>query len=119
VADAFQRWLLLRQLAVGDLPKQGGCPAVYAFRDARTGDILKFGNTGCLRTRIVGNYLGGYGGKTTERIYNELFDNGMIDRVEIAWIETKDKGEAERKEREFRAAYKKVHGRRPLWDLID
>lgn len=68
---------------------------------------------------MIGNYLAGFGGGTTQRIHGELMKNGMIERVEIAWIETSDAAEAERKEREFRSVYKKANGRRPPWDRMD
>lgn len=115
----FQYWLPLRQLALAQPSKHGNCPAVYAFRDLRTGETLKFGNTGHLRNRMFKNYIGGVGGATTQRIHTELFANNMIDLVEVAWLQTEDKAQAERKEKEFRAEYKKVHGRRPIWDRQD
>lgn len=118
MSDLFQLWLPLRSLCVGDLRQFGDIPAVYAIRQTKTGEILKFGNTDRLRRRVFGNYLGGVGGGTTQRIHHQLFGNDTIDSVELAWLETKDKAEAESKEREFRAAYKRVHGKRPAWDLI-
>jgi hypothetical protein len=48
-----------------------------------------------------------------------FFEDGMIDRVEIAWIETSNEVEARLKESECRGAYKKIHGRRRTWDLLD
>jgi hypothetical protein len=119
MAESFQWWSRLCDLTVTHLPKHDGFPAVYALRQAASEDILKFGCTGWLRTRIIRNYLGGYGGATTKRIYDDLYDNGMIEQVEIAWIETNDRGEAVRMEKEFRRAYKKAHGRRPAWDRQD
>ena len=81
---------------------------------------MKYGCTGCFRTRILGDYLGGIGGATTQRIHEELFEYKMIGRVEIAWIETKDKAEAKLKETRFRKIYKANHeGQRPAWDLCD
>ena len=92
-------------------------------RDATTKEILKLGSTKQLRKRIFANYLGGVGGgrskSTTQRIHQALFTDNMIGRVELTWIETKEKGEAERKEKEFRRAYKAAHGRRPAWDRQD
>jgi hypothetical protein len=118
MSDIFQHWLPLRRLSVDDLPRFGDFPAVYALRETTTKGILKFGNTDRLRRRIFGNYLGGVGGDTTQRIHAQLFGNDMIDRIEFAWFETKDKAEAESKEREFRDAYKRANGKRPAWDLI-
>ncbi len=117
MADEFTHWLPLRSLSVKDFLRHGEFPAVYALRDSATGDILKYGKTTCLRTRIIGNFLGGIGGDTTRRIHKELFSNNMIDRVELAWIETKNGKEAGYKESKFREAYKQTNGRRPKWDL--
>lgn len=119
MGDTFEQWLPLRSLGVAQLPNYGGVPAVYALRDRATGDILKFGSTRCLRTRIFRHFIGGMGGGTTERIHGKLFENKMIDRVDVAWLQTKDIAEAERKERELRAAYVEANGRRPAWDLRD
>ncbi len=119
VTKGFGQWVPLRDLALSHFPKYGQFPAVYALRDASTGEILKFGETGWLRTRIIGNYLSGFGGATTNRIHADLFNNGMIERVELAWIETKDAKEAGEMEKEFRAEYKRQNGRRPAWDRQD
>ena len=118
MAEEFERWVPLRDLALSHLARHGDSPAVYYMRYT-TGEVLKYGCTRCLRTRIVGNYLGGIGGSTTQRIHHALFEKGMIDRVEIAWIETNSEAEARLKESEYRRAYKKIHGRRPAWDLMD
>ena len=116
MANAFQEWFPLNSLALGNCSRYGDHPAVYALRDAKTGDILKFGETGCLRRRIFAEYLGGVGGRTTQRIHAALFRNNLVDHVEVAWLETKDKAEAHRKEGEFRNAYKRANARRPVWD---
>ena len=112
----FEQWLPLHRLAVADLPRYGAFSAVYALRDAATKDILKFGKTQYLRQRIFGNYLGGVGGSTTQRIHRALFSASANDGIELSWLETSDEREAEREEKEFRNAYKKEHGRRPKWD---
>lgn len=116
MADIFQQWLSLHHLSVANLPRYGGCPVVYALREATTKQILKFGSTNRLRRRILGNYLGGVGGGTTQRIHAALFTDNMIEHVELAWLETKDNAEAQRKEKEFREAYKRANGHRPPWD---
>jgi hypothetical protein len=120
VDEIFQEWFALRHLSMSQLPRYGDFPAVYALRDSRSGDILKFGCAGCLRRRIFMNYLCGFGGdgtSTTQRIHHELFANNMIHHAELAWAETTDRAEANRKETELRAAYKKANGeKRPLWD---
>ena len=119
MAHDFEQWLPIRDLALSHLARHGDFPAVYSMRDATTSAILKYGCTRCLRARIFGNYLGGIGGTTTQRIHRELFESGMIDRIELGWIETASDTEAKRMESEFRKEYKKTHGRRPAWDLLD
>jgi hypothetical protein len=122
--ENFEKWFRLRNLGVGDLPQCGDCPAVYAFRDSRTHEILKFGETGTLRSRIFANFIGGFGGRgpeaTTQRAHRELFSKGMIDHVEIAWIETRNKADAKQMEKQFRQDYRAGHdGRRQIWDRQD
>ena len=115
----FSQWVPLGALALSHFPGDGGFSAVYALSEIAGGDILKYGCTGSLRTRIFGNYFGGIGGQTKKRIHAELFENGMLMKVAIAWIETRDRAEAELNEKELRRNYTKAHGRRPLWDRLD
>jgi hypothetical protein len=120
MGEDFEQWLLLADLSISKLTgKRGECPAVYALRNGETGETLKFGHTGCLRTRIFGNYLAGFGGGTTQRIHKQLLYDNMIDCVEVSWIVTADSVEAEHREKQFRKAYKATHGKRPIWDLTD
>lgn len=116
MTHTFTQWLPLNSFAVSQLSKHGEFPAVYALREISSGELLKFGHTGHLRRRIMANYLGGMGGDTTQRIHADLFVNSWIDRVEIAWLETKDKADAERQEKELRQAYKRTYGKLPSWD---
>jgi hypothetical protein len=90
------------------------------LRDARTGDVLKYGYSEDLRGRIFGNYVGGAGGGTTQRIHNELFGNKNVTHVEIAWIVMENPSAANIQETRFRSEYKRRHGgKRPPWDLKD
>ena len=116
MTDFFETWLLLPHLTVGALLQCWDSSAVYALRDATTKDILKFGSTRRLGQRILHDYIAGVGGDTTKRIHRALFANETIERVELAWLVTKDQEEARRKETEFRNVYKKAHGQRPAWD---
>ena len=106
-------------LALTQLPGWEKFAAVYALRNASSKEVLKYGCTGNMRARIFGNYIGGVGGSTTQRIHKELFTNGMIEQVEIAWEAVLSQAEAKGKESECRSAYKAIHGRRPSWDLMD
>jgi len=115
----FQNWIALKSLSLSHFPGCGQCSIVYALRDARTGEILKYGKTACARDRIFKNYIGGAGGATTQRIHDNLFTDAEIEHVEIAWIQTMTGAEAELEEKRFRAKYVREHGHRPLWDLKD
>ena len=117
----FKDWILLANLKLADMPEHGGFPGVavvYALRDARTGDILKYGYSSDLRGRIFGNYVGGAGGGTTQRIHDELFGNKNISHVEIAWIVMESSDAAKIQETQFRAEYIKRVGRLPFWDRV-
>ena len=46
-------------MRVSDPPRCEGCCAVYALRDSRTNEILKFGETNLLRRRRFANFIGG------------------------------------------------------------
>lgn len=119
MSEAFQNWTPMRSVSLNHFPKCGQCAIVYAIRDSRDGEILKYGKTGCARDRIFKNYIGGAGGSTTQRIHSNLFDDGMIDHVEIAWLETADGAAAELAEKRFRAEFVTIFGHWPLWDLKD
>lgn len=124
MAHNFDQWFPLRTLSVSDFPNGGSCCAVYAFRDSRTHEILKFGETNHLRRRMFANFIGGVGGNnseaTTQRIHRKLFLEGMIEYVELAWIAVPDKASARLMEQQFRQAYKAAHGQRwPEWDRQD
>jgi hypothetical protein len=123
MTEHFENWFPFRELRIGDFPQCGECSVVYALRDGRSSEVLKFGETDLMRRRIFGNYVGGVGGSTTQFIHQQLFYQGiqnMIDYVEIAWIVAKDKATAKVMEGQFRQSYKMAHGgQRPPWDRRD
>jgi len=76
---------------------------VYAFRSKlplprRVGnsDILYIGSTDNLVQRIFGNYLGGVGGETTQRIHKLLFEEGYLEKAEIGWTVAENPKELEK-----------------------
>src|SRR5437870_2967923 len=111
----FTRWFPLSRLAVGDLPRGGAIPAAYALRSASTGELLYIGSTGSLKQRIFGNFIGGVGGETTQRIHALLFEDGNLDDVELAWTETTT---YRQHEAELKGEYCKIHGRLPKWTRL-
>jgi hypothetical protein len=118
MTEGFTHWIPLCNLRTADLPRcgRGKCCAVYALRDAKTSEILKFGETQDLRRRIFGNYIGGIG-VSALRIHEQIFRRDFIDHVEIAWIEAKSKTKARLMEKKFRRSHKSARGSRPIWDL--
>jgi hypothetical protein len=110
---AEERWLPLVGLSVSQLPELGSGPGAYRFRDARTKEILYIGSTRCLRSRLLGNYLGGVGGATTHRVNDLLFAQGKVHAVEVRVHPTLDYRGAERA---LKAQYADAHeGRLPPW----
>lgn len=83
-------WIRLDRLCLADLPKYGGVAACYVFREAASGEVIYIGSTDTLRRRLFGNYLGGVGGATTQRIHAALFEPEVLARVEVSWITADD-----------------------------
>lgn len=113
--DAFENWLPLVRLSIGDLPHDRKLSGVYAIRLMATNEILYIGSSNNLRRRLFGNYIGGVGGETTQRIHELLFSEGQITEVEIAWIEVDEYMD---KEAELKDEYRKEHSRLPRWNKL-
>jgi excinuclease UvrABC nuclease subunit len=111
----FEKWFPLVHPSVGQLVHNTATPGVYAIRLEATGEILYIGSSNNIRRRIFGNYIGGVGGETTQRIHELLFTERQIARVEVAWIEA---GEYKDKEAELKEEYRKKHGHLPRWNKL-
>lgn len=108
------RWTAFDQLSVSALPDDGAISAAYAMRELSTKEILYIGATGKLLRRLFGNYVGGVGGDTTQRLHKELITKRYIGRVEIGWWPVPD---PKAKEEALLAEYKAAHsGKRPPWN---
>jgi len=112
---AFEKWIPLLSLGVEDLPRHGNISGVYALRSTATGEILYIGSTNNLRRRVLGNYIGGVGGETTQRVHDLLFSEGQITNIEVAWTETDAYKE---KEAELKEEYRKQYSRLPKWNKL-
>lgn len=75
LVDAFRAWIPLRKLNLDDFPNCGDCVAVYALRDSRSGEILKFGETGLLRRRILVNFVGASAEATPRRQHSASIES--------------------------------------------
>lgn len=109
----FDKWIPLGRFCAGDLPRYEAIPCVYAMRSTATGKILYIGSTKSLSHRIFANYIGGFGGETTQRLHELLFTQGKIAEVELAWIESDT---WEDKESELKKEYQKKYEGLPDWN---
>jgi len=112
----FVEWLPLKSLAHSHLPADQGI--VIAMVDTELSgkpesDILYIGRTKKPSKRILGGYLGGYGGKNTKKINQMLFDNGYIEKVSISWVSTE---KPRIMQEQLLATYKEEHGEVPVWN---
>ncbi len=108
-----ERWYPLNDLAVKDVPGQGQHGFVYILRRRSTKEVLYIGGTMDLRRRLFGNYIGGVGGGTTQRIHHLLFKERTITDTEVAWKEAPDH---DSEEKQLRQAYFAKEGKLPLWN---
>jgi hypothetical protein len=112
----FSEWLPLKTLTFSNLPSDNGAVIIIVDRELsgkQESDILYIGRTKKPSKRILGGYLGGYGGKNTKRINQFLFDQGYLEKVAIGWILT-DKPRI--MQEELLAKFKEAHGELPIWN---
>jgi hypothetical protein len=76
-------------------------------------DILYIGRSKRPIRRILGGYIGGYGGKNTKKISSSLIDDGFIEKASIAWVAS-DKPKA--MQTELINKFVQEHGEFPLWN---
>lgn len=88
-------WIPFAELSVSDLPHAGNVSGAYAFRNIADKQVQYVGGTNNLRRRLFGNYLGGIGGSTTQRIHDYLFNDGNIMLVEVGWWTSEEYTEKE------------------------
>jgi hypothetical protein len=112
----FSEWLPLKTLTLSNLPSDKGAVIIIVDKDLsgkQESDILYIGRTKKPSKRILGGYLGGYGGKSTKKINKLLFDQGYIEKAAIGWILT-DKPRI--MQEELLVKFKKDHGELPIWN---
>lgn len=109
----FEEWHPLNHLAVKDIAEQGGYGFVYVFRQSSTKELFYIGSTTNLCRRLFGNFIGGVGGGTTQRIHSLLFNEGFIADIEVAWKQVPDYVSEEKR---LRQAYLDEKGELPPWN---
>jgi len=114
--QGFIEWFPVKTLAHLNLPSDQGIVLVIVDQDLsgkEESDILYIGRTRKPAKRIMGGYLGGYGGKNAKKINQRLFDEGYIERASIGWVATE---KPRVMQKELLAKYKGEHGSLPAWN---
>jgi len=114
--NGFSEPCLMKSISYTNLPFNKS--SVFVILDTTlTGkapsDILYIGRSKRPTRKILGGYLGGYGGKNVKKINSSLFDEGYIEKVSISWMLV-DKPKA--KQRELIDKFVQEHGEFPLWN---
>jgi len=114
--QGFIEWFPVKTLAHSNLPSDQGIVLVIVDQELsgkKESDILYIGRTKKPAKRIMGGYLGGYGGKNAQKINQKLLDEGYIGRVAISWVATE---KPRITQKELLAKYKGEHGNLPAWN---
>lgn len=114
----FYVWIPLSEIAISkEAPSE---PGVYILRLKRSfgrlvgnSDILYIGSTTDINHRLLKNFIGGKGGKTTQRIHYYLIEMGYLNNVEVSWKLTSDYKSLEK---ELLRIYEKDHHELPPWN---
>ncbi len=106
----------LKSVSFSSLPMDKS--VVFAVIDtALTGkapsDILYIGRSKKPTKRIFGGYLGGYGGKNTQKINSSLFEGGYIEKTSISWM-LSDKPKTA--QRDLLNKFGEEQGEFPMWN---
>jgi hypothetical protein len=106
----------LNELSPSHMPYGRGGVFVIADKTL-TGpsDIVYIGRSKALNRKVFGTILGGRGGKATQKIHRQLFQNGLISNMQISWILV-EKPKA--KQQELLAKYEEEHGGCPAWNEL-
>jgi hypothetical protein len=117
IETGFSECFPLKTVKLTDIPADQGTVIVIVDKelsDKPESDILYIGRTKRPSKRILGGYLGGYGGRNTRKINQMLFDEGYLEKVAISWIVT-DKPRI--MQEELLAKHKTEHGEVPVWNV--
>jgi len=111
----MKHWIKLNKITIDQIPYKKS--AVYFFgvntNSKQQSDIVYIGSTSNLVRRIFGNFFGGVGGVTTQRIHKLLFEDKYLAQVSIAWSLTDNHKKLEKK---FISDYRLKYGKKPAWN---
>ena len=113
----FTEWYPLKSLSFSNLPYNKG--SVFVIIDETLSgktisDVVYIGRSKKPTKKILGGYISGYGGKSSQKINSKLFEEGYIDRTAISWI-LSDNPKAMQKE--LLTRFNKEHGEYPSWNV--
>ncbi len=115
----FKKWYKLTDIRSGKIVPPSK-PGVYVLRLEHSfgrlkgeSDILYIGSTDNIQHRIIENYLGGRGGKTTQRIYYYIFRRKYLESIEISWVISNCPKQLEK---ELLKKYEEEHHELPPWN---
>jgi hypothetical protein len=116
IETGFSECISMKNLSFSTLPQDKSSVIVILDKELSgksESDILYIGRAKKTAKKIMGGYLAGYGGKSTKKINQMLFDEGYIEKAAISWTLT-DKPRLMQKE--LLAKFKEAHGEVPKWN---
>jgi len=113
--NGFAEFLPLKELSVSHFTNNG---QVFVLIDKTLSgkamsDILYIGRAKKPAKKILGGYIGSYGGKSVKKIHSALFKDGYIEKTSISWIASDD---PKKTQQELLAKFKNEHGDFPPWN---
>jgi hypothetical protein len=114
--SGFSAFLPLRELSLAKLPKEEGHVLVLidnTLSGKAESDILYIGRARKPARKVLGGYVGGFGGKTSKRINRALFNDGYIEKVSVGLMASKNPRTAQR---ELLERFRSEHGSYPVWN---
>jgi hypothetical protein len=115
--NGFKTFLPLKELAFTSLPANKNSVLVLVDTtqtEKPASEILNIGKTKKPVKRILGGYIAGYGGKTTRKINNLLFNEGYMEKISVGWMESDNPKIAQQ---QLLDDFKKEYGAYPAWNL--
>jgi hypothetical protein len=112
----FTEWYPLKNLSFSNLPYNKS--SVFVIIDKTlsgktVSDVIYVGRSKKPTKRILGGYISGYGGKSSQNINKRLFDEGYIEKSAISWV-LSDNPKAMQKE--LLSKFQEEHGEHPIWN---
>ena len=114
--NGFSSFLRLKELSVLNLPKNEDHVLVLidnTLSGEPDSDILYIGRARKPVKKVLGGYIGGFGGRTVKKIHGALFNDGYIEKASISLMPSDDPKAAQRKLLE---KFRKEHGKYPSWN---